>query len=91
MAVKGEQAVAGATVEAAFWSAPHPGRSVAASSAAPAAAPNFNKSRRERPLDDMESEPPGIGRIVSTKQQLLVLAALDLIGDTGRRNSAQIA
>jgi hypothetical protein len=55
MALNVEQVVVGLTVDAAFFSAPHPGRIVAASSAAPAAATIFNKSRRERPLQGMES------------------------------------
>jgi hypothetical protein len=55
MAANVEHAVLGVTVDAAFFGAPHPGRSMAASSAAPAAAPIFNKSRRESPLEGMES------------------------------------
>jgi hypothetical protein len=58
MSVNVEQAVVAVTVDAAFFDAPHPGRSIAAISAAPAAAPIFNKSRRERPLEGMESGPP---------------------------------
>jgi hypothetical protein len=71
--------VVGVTVDAPFFSAPHPGRSVAASSAALPAAPIFNTSRRERPLEGMESHPACIGCIVSTKPRLLVLAALVLV------------
>jgi hypothetical protein len=79
MAVNVEQAVVGVTVDAAFFSAPHPGRIVAASSAKPAAVPIFDKSRRERPLEGMESHPACSERIVSTKQRLLALAALVLV------------
>jgi hypothetical protein len=88
MAVNVEQAVVGVTVDAPFFSAPHPGRSVAASSAAPAAAPIFNKSRREKPLEGMETHPACIGYIVSTKQRLLALAALVVVGvsTTGPQN-----
>jgi hypothetical protein len=79
MLVNVEQEVVAVTVDAAFFGAPHPGRSVAAISAAPAAAPIFNKSRRERPLEGMESRTPCIGGIISTKQRLLTLAALVLV------------
>ena len=58
MAVNVEQAVVGFPVSAAFFTAPHPGRSMAASSAAPAAVPIFSKSRRERPVAGMESNTP---------------------------------
>ena len=76
MAVNVEQVVVGVPVSAAFFNAPHPGRSVAAISAAPAAAPIFNKCRRERPLDGMEIEPPYLGCMVLTKQRFLMLAVL---------------
>ena len=71
MAVNVEQVVPGVTV----FGAPHPGRSVAASSAAPAAAPIFNKSRRESLLKSMEEWTPCVGCIVSTKLRFLTLAA----------------
>jgi hypothetical protein len=58
MSVDVEQEVVAVTVDAAFFGAPHPGRSIAAISAALAAAPIFNKSLRERPLEGMENRPP---------------------------------
>ncbi len=58
MAVNVEQAVPEVTVDAAVFGEPHPGRNVAASSAAPATAPIFNKSRRESSLEGMWSVAP---------------------------------
>ena len=58
MSVNLEQEVVGVTMDAAFFDAPHPGRSKAAISDALAAAPIFNKSRRERPLEGMENRLP---------------------------------